>query len=79
MKEDLPRRERKNGYETGNRDYVIGQLISCAILEREYMIDAWGGYDVPRSDLDKDAREYVEECEAQIRDFKRLAKSILKK
>ena len=57
-------------YETGTKEKVLAYMAECAIRDRAGLIDAY----TPRiGEPDEDAKQYIAECKANIRDFKKLA------
>ena len=62
----------KNQYETGTRVQVIEELLRCAIQDRDALIDSVS----PLSENDSERIEVTAQCEATIREFKKLKKEI---
>lgn len=64
-------------YETGLRDEVIHHAMNCAIRDRQELLGAWMPDYGTVEECDKETRVILEEIKAEIRDFKKLAKSLL--
>lgn len=61
-------------YETGSRDKVIRSMVYYAVRDQEALADA---HTPPYGEPDDDAKQVIEDCMANIRDFKRLARTLL--
>jgi hypothetical protein len=57
-------------YETGTKEKVLAYMAECAIRDRAALIDA---YTPQMGAPSEDAKHYIAECKANIRDFKKLA------
>lgn len=64
-------------YETGLRDQVIHHAMNCAIRDRQELLRAWLPTNVKAEEIDAGTKEIIADVNAEIRDFRKLAKSLL--
>lgn len=63
-------------YETGTKEEVLREMLRCAIQDRESLAEL---HTMPKwASADPGDHEVIAECDAAIRDFKRLAKALMR-